>query len=149
MAQRWRRQRGGRRQRRATPTTNEPPSKAMDGAEKNHPRIARAELESCATMDMSTTSRARRLTGPLRAASSSGRPCSHHPVVPDRAVVCVVVRRAVRVQQLGQSPRVDVALDLDALTMETPDLTPWEGHTSSLENGGHPRADPEEDGDGA
>jgi hypothetical protein len=30
----------------------------MDGAEKNHPRIARAELESCATMDMSTTSRA-------------------------------------------------------------------------------------------
>lgn len=42
-----------------------------------------------------------------------------------------------------------MALDLDALTMETPDLTSWEGHTSSLENGGHPRADPEEDGDGA
>uniref|UniRef100_A0A0E0EJB2 DUF834 domain-containing protein n=1 Tax=Oryza meridionalis TaxID=40149 RepID=A0A0E0EJB2_9ORYZ len=43
-------------------------------------------------------------------ASSSGRPCSHRPVVPDRAVVRVVVWRVVRVtgggggalQQLGQ-----------------------------------------------
>uniref|UniRef100_A0A0E0ASF8 DUF834 domain-containing protein n=1 Tax=Oryza glumipatula TaxID=40148 RepID=A0A0E0ASF8_9ORYZ len=43
-------------------------------------------------------------------ASSSGRPCSHRPVVPDRAVVRVLVWRAVRVtgggggalQQLGQ-----------------------------------------------
>lgn len=54
---------------------------------------------------MSMATLQRRLTGPLRAASSSGRPCSHHPVVPDRAVVCVVVQRAVRVQQLGQVRR--------------------------------------------